>query len=384
MLMNENKTRTLAALLSLCGLAAAAQGFNSGSDGSYGPLNVTSNTVLNVPTNGIFNCTTINVQAGTTLRFNPNPLNTPVYLLATGGVVIAGVVNVDGQTASGQNGGAGGPGGFAGGTGGLNTIPPGAGYGPGAGLAGQDNSGGTMGAGRASYGVAANSASTNNGAPYGSPLLMPLVGGSGGGGSPGNPGQGGGGGGGAVLIASNTKITFNSGNSITAIGGGGGAGGSGGAIRLVSQRIEGAPQMNASVQDGNAGLGRIRVDVIERDALNLSIDTRYMSAGSFLQVFPAPNARLDIIQAAGTNIAEGNSGPVVIELPFGSATNRTVTVQARDFAAVVPIRLTLTPEAGVPQVYDATIDNVAANPATNIFNVTVPVNTRVGVNAWTR
>src|SRR5687767_12509190 len=55
-----------------------AQGFTSGSDGSYGPMNITSNTVLQLPPDGIFRCTTINVGAGFTLRFLRNPLNTPV------------------------------------------------------------------------------------------------------------------------------------------------------------------------------------------------------------------------------------------------------------------------------------------------------------------
>src|SRR5437667_5434601 len=50
-------------LLLACALlawpAAAQTNFNSGSDGSYGALNITSDTTLDLPTNGIFNCTTI-------------------------------------------------------------------------------------------------------------------------------------------------------------------------------------------------------------------------------------------------------------------------------------------------------------------------------------
>src|SRR4051812_44198700 len=84
------KLRLVAAVLSCCPLIANAQAFDSGSDGSYGPLNVTSNTVLNLPPDGIFRCTTIDVQAGYTLSFNHNPLNTPVYLLARSNIVVAG------------------------------------------------------------------------------------------------------------------------------------------------------------------------------------------------------------------------------------------------------------------------------------------------------
>ena len=43
-----------------------AQGFTSGSTGSDGPLNITTNTTLDLPTNGIFNYTTITVDQGAT------------------------------------------------------------------------------------------------------------------------------------------------------------------------------------------------------------------------------------------------------------------------------------------------------------------------------
>jgi len=387
--MKKQKTWLMTAALGLASTVAAfAQGFQSGSDGSYGALNVTSNTVLDLPPDGIFHCTTINIEAGRTLTFSRNPLNTPVYLLATSNVVIAGIIQVFGQNAVGQNGGRGGPGGFDGGNGGFDTIPPGAGQGPGAGRAASNPAAITLeasgGPGPGSYGTLAGGATTNKGQIYGSKILIPLVGGSGGGGVYGNPGTGGGGGGGAILIASNTKIIFNGNNEIWAYGGSGAGGGSGGAIRLVSPRIEGSPRLNVNGGSPGGGTGRVRVDVIERDALNLSFDSSSMSLGSFLKVFPTPNTRLDITQAAGTSVPEGTQGPVIVELPFGSTTDRTVTVQARDFAAVVPIRLVLTPEAGDPLTYDTTIDNSAGNPATATVNVTVPVNTRVAVQAWTR
>ena len=87
-----------------------AQGFNSGSTGSDGPLNITTNTTLDLPTIGVFNYTTITVEQGATLSFNRNPLNTPVHLLAGGDVIINGTINVSGSATLGNfAGGVGGP-----------------------------------------------------------------------------------------------------------------------------------------------------------------------------------------------------------------------------------------------------------------------------------
>src|ERR1051325_5022659 len=118
-----------------------AQGFSSGSDGSYGPMNITNDTTLNLPANGIFNCTTFSVAAGATLRFNRNAFNTPVYLLATSNVVIDGTIDVSGSASPGNfAGGPSGPGGFDGGSGGFSTVsqtlPGGAGLGAGGGKSG--------------------------------------------------------------------------------------------------------------------------------------------------------------------------------------------------------------------------------------------------------
>src|SRR5262245_20340305 len=55
---------TISALALLAVTAQAAAQFNSGSIGSYGPIDVTVGTVtLAVPDDGIFHCTTINVAA---------------------------------------------------------------------------------------------------------------------------------------------------------------------------------------------------------------------------------------------------------------------------------------------------------------------------------
>ena len=100
-------------------------------------------------------------------------------------------------------------------------------------------------------------------------------------------------------------------------------------------------------------------------------------------VFPTPNPRLDVIEAAGTAVPVG-SGPVFVQLPFGSSPNRIIKVQARDFNDVVPITVQLTPDNGSPVTYQAQIDNRAANPAQADVSVTLPLNVQTAVHVWTR
>ena len=373
------KFLTLALAWSVC-LTALAQPFNSGSDGSYGALNVTSNTTLQLPPDGIFKCTTITVASGVTLSFTPNALNTPVYLLATGDVAINGTINIAGGSGSTVSGGQGGPGGFSGGGPGQGMNQPGAGLGPGGGGIGTSGTA-INSAGPGSYGSLATLNTTNRGSTYGSPLLVPLIGGSGGGGAV--AGQGGGGGGGAILIASNTRIdvggTINAASGLSNYNDG-----SGGAIRLLAPVVAGTGTLNVNGRWGGNGL--IRIDALDRSGANFAYTAgpATVSSGALMLVFPNPLPRLDVIEAAGTQIPAGTTTPVIVQLPFGSTTNRTVTVRAQDFNAAVPIAVVLTPEQGTPVTYTGVIDNLNSNPATNVFNVVVPVNVVVRVNAWTR
>ena len=73
-----------------------------------------------------------------------------------------------------------------------------------------------------------------------------------------------------------------------------------------------------------------------------------------------------------------------IQLPNGSTTNRTVTVQARNFNNSVPIEVVLTPQNGPRVVYTNIIDNASENPASVTLNVGLPISTPVTVSAWTR
>ncbi len=381
-LMNQALTVTL--LLSVSALQALGQAFSSGSTGSYGPINVTADTTLDMPGDGIFNCTTIAVAAGKTLKFRRNALNTPVVLLASGDVSVQGTIDLRGGNSSGVVGGDSGPGGFDGGSPASLGVPPGAGFGPGGGKGGPSgNTVDSVGAG--SYGTVATGPSAQNGATYGSPLLIPIVGGSGGGGSSGNAVVGGGGGGGGLLISSSTKIQID--GTLACDGGGNFAGvnngGSGGAIRLVAPVVAGIGSLRIN-GNNNGGSGRVRIDALNRSGIAFNYTANGVtSIGSLMTVFPSPNPRLDIIQAAGTAIPQG-SGPVLVQLPFGSSPNRTITVQAKDFNDVVPITVQLTPDNGTPIRYQAQIDNKAANPAQTDINVTLPLNVQVAVHVWTR
>lgn len=162
-------------LFSTARLSAADQPFKSGSNGSYGPLEINADTTLDMPPDGIFHCTTVHIGPSlSTLRFNKNALNTPVYLLATGDVVIEGrgTIDVSGENRQGTVGGRGGPGGFDGGHAAFQGAGWGDGQGPGRGIANSTY--------LATIAVFAFPTADNTNA-YGNSLLIPLIGGSGGG-----------------------------------------------------------------------------------------------------------------------------------------------------------------------------------------------------------
>jgi hypothetical protein len=365
--MKRTKLTTLIkAVMGFClitSTAAQAQ-FSSGSTGADGPLNITTDTTLDLPPDGIFNFTTINVAAGATLTFNRNPLNTPVYLLATGDVVVSGVVHVNGQNAVGGIPGKGGPGGFDGGYGAFSSFPPGSGQGPGGGAPGQP---GVFGEGI-----------TGNTNIYGNTLLSPLIGGSGGGG---NSTSGGSGGGGAILVASSTKVTMNLNGGVNAGRGvGGAADGSGGAVRIVAPVVAGT----GTIDVAQSHTGRIRIDSIDRFAhRNLKLFGK-ATRGSQMFVFPPNNPKLDIIHAAGSNIPEGTNAAVVVNLQVGSSTNQIVRVQARGFTNDIPIRVKITPENAPTASFDGVILQTSGNPPFADVQVTLPVDTVCYVHAWTR
>ena len=353
---------------------------NCGSTGAAGPLTVASGTVtLDVPDDGKFHFTTITLTGDVVFRRNTR-FNPPVMFLATGDILLnaGGDIRLTGGNATSTAGGLGGPGGFDGGNPGNGGTSPGAGHGPGAGQAGV----GTPNGGNAGYGENPAGTHTTNGRAYGSPLLVPLVGGSGGGG---DGGIGGGGGGGAILLCSPTQITVNGG--VEANGGTGQSTtnsgyGSGGAIRLLAPVVRGSGSLSV-FGPSNGGDGRIRVDAFDRTGMSGLSLSGAASTGSFMVIAPTDMPRLDVVRAAGTNVAPGTPSPVIITLPFGSPASQPITVQATGFSGVVPISVVITPESGDRVIVDTEI-NADAAPAETTVNVDLPQNVPIRVHAWTR
>ncbi len=376
-------------------LPATVQAFDSGSTGADGPFNPTVNTRLQLPENGVFNFTTVNIPAGVTVTFGKNTTNTPVVMLASGDVNISGALSVGGSNAAnvgaagdGNIGddalqGRGGAGGYDGGMGGPaeGNYLGGNGLGPGGGERGYFKSNTRSHGGGGSFGTMGtadnNKFSASAGNIYGSGLLLPLVGGSGGGGGMGGnafAGSSGGGGGGALLIASNDNITVN--GSIWANGGqaghsGGGncgavgGGGSGGGIRLVANTIAGNGTISASggsrqfsiscsfsgynIQQNNSymqsgGTGRIR---FEADTLSRTAATNPpYTFGPPGDLFIAGLPTLRISRVAGEAAPTSPTGVADISLPADVANPVTVEFETTGIPLGNIVKLTLTPQRG--------------------------------------
>jgi hypothetical protein len=145
--MKHFNPRPLIATLCLVGLAASALAYDSGSTGADGAFSPTVNTELQIPESGVFNFSTVNIPAGVTVTFKKNTTNTPVVMLASGNVTVAGTVNASATASTnvgaagdgniGDDGlpGVGGPGGYGGGAGGRvgTETRAGNGLGPGGG-----------------------------------------------------------------------------------------------------------------------------------------------------------------------------------------------------------------------------------------------------------
>ncbi|MGH7313497.1 MAG: hypothetical protein ACREJV_10010 [Candidatus Rokuibacteriota bacterium] len=372
-------------IASAAGPPAFAQSFNSGSTGADGAFSPAANTTLTVPPDGVFNFTTINIPAGVVVTFTRNVANTPVTLLASGNVTIAGTINIAGATGGspafsttvGGNGGRGGPGGFDGGAGatgfisvtGGSGLGPGGGAGstavaanhvvPGAGGAGHLTAGATglQGGGQGTVGA--------GGGLYGTASLLPVVGGSGGGGGgavAGRTGGGGGGGGGALVIASSGTITMSGSGSILAQGGnalstlnqggiGNAGGGSGGSVRLVATSITGTGTINVAGGGGGGGIagggagsaGRVRVEAFSN---TISVTVGALPPGAVTAAAPSPvtlanNPTLRISSVGGVAAPAAPSGSFTIAdvvLPAGTTNPVTVNLQA----ANIPLGTTVT------------------------------------------
>src|SRR5437870_11080266 len=70
--------------------------FSSGSTGVDGAFSPAASQTIQVPESGVFNFTTINIPAGVTITYTRNSKNTPVTILASGDITIAGTISVAG------------------------------------------------------------------------------------------------------------------------------------------------------------------------------------------------------------------------------------------------------------------------------------------------
>src|SRR5947207_3936007 len=373
---------------------ALAQTFSSGSSGADGAFTPTTNTTLTLPANGVFNFTTISIPSGVIVRFTRNAANTPVTLLATASVTIAGTLevsatnggNVVDGTFLGSNAGAGGPGGFDGGSGanGVAAAIGGTGLGPG---------GGGPGAG-AGYAAAGGGVSPTGmpGVPYGNAELLPLIGGSGGGGGDaalGTTSAGGGGGGGAILIASSGTITVT--GTINARGGSGGGGnnpgggGSGGAIRLVATSIMGANgtldvrggsgSSGIGVGSGGGSVGRLRLEAYSNTAaVNVNNIPPSLALPSAVALANGPTLTITSVGGVATPAAPGASFTAPdVTLPASTTNPVTVALAGVNIPPGTAVLIAVNGQTGGNPVTSTTLSG-SLTYATVPASVPIPTN----------
>jgi hypothetical protein len=353
-------------LISLLFTTNNANAFVSGSTGADGAFNPSASIEVALPANGILNYTTVNIPSTVTVTFKKNAANTPVYMLATGDVTIAGTLNINGTSTTSTTStspGAGGPGGYDGGYGGATALPGGKGLGPGGGGGGTSSNYPYAGGGGFATAGGTQGANYGAGGPsYGNARIIPLIGGSGGGGQAGSASAasfGGGGGGGAILIASSTTITVT--GTITAKGGDGynaAGGGSGGAIRLIANTISGNGTVSAiggdiSITYNKGGDGRIRLEATTNNR-TAGTDPVY-TYGLPGTVFVANVPSLSITSIASVNVPASPTGSYTQpDMLLPSTTTNPVSVNLS--AANIPVSTTVAVSV-IPQYGSATSVN---------------------------
>lgn len=386
--------------------------FVSGSTGADGAFNPAASQEIQLPESGVFNYTTVTIPTGVVITYKRNSKNTPVTILASGNVNITGKISIIGKAGSASRtvgGGAfvgvGGPGGFDGGRGGSGFegfLGGTAGQGPGGGSGGVGGNNNVTGGG-GGFSVAGDDAATTQsikqsgtgGARYGTPTLLPLIGGSGGGGGGskiGETGGAGGGGGGAILIASSGNIIFQAGADISATGADGscapafgnghGAGGAGGAVRLIANTISGNPFIN--VDGGGLGCnpriygasGYIRIEAYTYNNLNLggSLNSTSFGLPNSATLPNSPQLKIKTIAGQTTPVMPtGSYYTPDLVVPNSQSGPVTVALEAANMPLDTIIRVTLTPDTGPITIVSSTplAGTTAASTAT--ASVTLPV-----------
>lgn len=420
----------LALISSLLTAPAVFAEYNSGSTGVDGDFNPTASQAIQLPADGIFNYTSVNIPSGVTITYIKNAANTPVTILSATDVTIAGTIDVSAVTAGLVSGGLGGPGGFDGGKSGTPVIRSSwvdgyaspnvgrAGVGPGAGSPATVDKVSTSyfgstyshltGGGGGAYGTIPVQGSGvcqgTNGSVYGNESLTPLIGGSGGGGGAGGVlghGSGGGGGGGAILIAASSTINVTgeilanggtpgglpSWNTVNARGSNGG-GGSGGAIRLIATTVNGNGTISA--QGGHPtpetkSNSTIRYGVcsshganetfnggdgrirIDADTIDRTASTiPGWSSGVPTLAFVPGLPTLTIASIGGVTVPTGNSN---IDLPFGFSNPVTVNFVTQGVTIGSSIKLIITPAQG--QAFSVTSAPTTGSNESGAASVTV-------------
>jgi hypothetical protein len=344
------------------------------------PLEITSDTTLALPDDGILHYSSFTVRSGADVTFTPNARNTPVQILVTGPILIEGgaYIMLNGTNGSSNAPGVPGPGGFAG----ANMGSTSDGEGPGGGKGGCPHwtCGEPEQAGHGAFGCDADGR-TRSGTPYGNPVLLSLIGGSGGGGS---WETGGGGGGGAILLSSDERITLN--GQIQALAGcGPSAGcGSGGAVRLRAPIVEG--NGHVAIYGPTNNHGRARVDTLNRVNSAITFNPACSATWGSIMATSMPTGTLRIVEVGGQAIADTETGPVFVAL--NAASPKTVKVRANGFGGIVPVQVVLTPDGTHRLVQVVNADMETADQDGNVVVTATfddfPVNQGVRVDAWTR
>jgi hypothetical protein len=361
----------------------AQNNFSSGSTGADGAFSPTVSASVAVPESGVFNYTTVNIPTGVTITYTRSSTNKPLTILASGDVVIAGTINIDGKPGNNNGlGGLGGPGGFSGGSGGygfdqsFSGVPGDGPSGGGGGLGGATVTGTNIGdGGGGGYGLAGSNGGggTNGGIGgprFGAVTILPLIGGSGGGGgaaAANTRGGPGGGGGGAILIASSGTITLN--GTIFSRGGAalgcctffaGGGGGAGGAIRLISNTFTGNGTMNVSGgggaggnfhTGGSGGQGYVRVEAFDKNNFTGSTTPTNIISFSLPHPITPPNApSLRIASVGGVNAPASPLGSLQgvpdIIVPSSQPNPVTVALEGANLPVGTVVQVTVTPSTG--------------------------------------
>ena len=361
----------------------AQNNFSSGSTGADGAFAPSTTQSIAVPDSGVFNFTTVNIPAGVTITFTRNATNKPLTILASGDVVIAGSINIDGKVGNTNGlGGLGGPGGFNGGGSGygfdqsFSGIPGDGPSGGGGGIGGATITGTNIGdGGGGGYGLpgfnGGGGVNAGLGGPkFGAVTILPLIGGSGGGGggaSANNRGGSGGGGGGAILIASSGTVTLS--GTIVARGGQGagfptfvtgGGGGAGGAIRIIANTFTGSGSMNVTGGNGaggsfhfggNGGQGYVRVEAFDKNNFTGSTSPTNIISFSLPHPITPPNApSLRIASVGGVNSPSAPLGALQgipdIIVPSSQPNPVTVALEGANLPVGTIVQVTLTPSTG--------------------------------------